>query len=317
MLETDFEEAGASGADNGGSSGRGGTGTGADGGSAAIGGGGSSSKGGSPGYGGTGGTGGTGGSYGGTPGKGGGPGRGGTYGKGGSAGYPMMTGGAYPTAGTGGAYPTAGRPGYGGSAGRGGYGGTSYGGRVGRGGSAGQGGQAGGGYGGSPSVVAACDAACRSLPTSCSGSVGYSECVSGCVPLSAENPQCSLELADYLNCLAGNLSPDAMCMMDPSGACYGNGCLDSAQTACTYWLSAYSDCTIGCGTGEGVGPDFCSYELSCANHNHQTQCKVADATSDLWYCTCLIDSQYEFEDYFQGFGTNSCRQVANYCNVAR
>jgi hypothetical protein len=349
MLNTDEAQAGGSGDDNGGTSssgtgGRGGTGAVSDGGSYGIGGsaspaGGSYGKGGttSPGVGGstTPGKGGTYG-YGGTYGKGGGPGKGGTYGKGGSAGYPMMTGGAYPYGGYGATSPGyGGTSTYGGRVGRGGSGGTGYSGRPSYGGTVGKGGRGGsagfgeageagaagggiGGVGGSPAVIAACEDACNNLPSSCPDYSNYNECMSGCVPLSGQYPQCALELADYLNCLAANLSPGAACMVDPSGGCYGQGCLSTAQDACQYWLDTFSTCASGgCGTGYGVGPGYCSSESSCPTHEHQTECTLYDSSNDFWQCTCTVDSALVFQTTIQGYGTETCRALSDACNLAQ
>jgi len=325
MLNTDEEEAGASGDANGGTSGSakggtGGTGLVSDGGSYGIGGsnggtGASPGKGGGPGKGGTG--------YGGTYGKGGGPSNGGTYGKGGSAGYPMMAGGAYPTGGYGATSPGyGGTYGKGGRIGRGGSGGT-YGGKGGWAGAAGEAGAAGvggggiGGVGGSPAVIEACEEACNNLPSSCPYSNSYNECLSGCVPLSGEYPGCALELADYVNCLAANLSPGAVCMVDDSGGCYGQGCLDTAQSTCQPWLDTFADCeSNGCATGYGTGPGYCSYQTYCPTHEHATECKLSDPSSDTWYCVCRVDSSVAFETYIEGYGTATCQALSEACNLA-
>ena len=340
MLTTDEQSSSDAGADNGGTGGGTGgygKGSGATGGSMPDGGvSGTTTTGGTYGYGGTGkggsvgkgGSGYGGGSYGGTYGKGGSVGKGGSYGKGGSAGYPVADGGAYPYGGV---------SGLGGSAGKGGY--PGRGGSYGKGGTVGKGGSGGGagwyeggaadegdggtgatGIGGSPSVIYACDAVCNNAPRACDDIPSdYDECMDVCTPLSSEYPTCELETADYLNCLAANLSSSAQCMVGSDGSCNGAGCTADAQAACTRSAEDFANCYggVSCGTASGVGTGTCSYETSCPTHDHYTQCSLYDSASNTWYCTCSIDGSYQFTGYFPGSGQSTCQVVANYCSLAR
>jgi hypothetical protein len=300
-------------------------------------------RGGSGGVAGTGGRSGTGAQGGTSGGSGGGTSVGGT----GIGAGPGMTGGGPAAGGSAGRAPTGGVagvagtvPSTGGTSGAGGTGvggrggGTSVGGGAGRpgggrpgtggratGGSAGVAGRGGGGQagaaggGGSPAVYDACKRACTNLPPSCDAGSANGDCFNSCPDLAIGAPGCSLELADYLNCIATFLEPGAMCMVTPSGECTGRGCTTEALKSCEYSLNYYNECLNGCGTGYGISPTGCTMDRVCPTHQYGSHC--TQQPSGTWLCSCSIDGQDLVKIELYGDVNYVCSDAAQYCYYAR
>jgi hypothetical protein len=253
---------------------------------------------------------------------GGGPAAGGSAGKAPTGGVAGVAGTVPGTGGTSGAGGTgiSGRGGsnsVGGAAGRAGGGRPGSGGRA-TGGSAGVSGRGGGGQagaaggGGSPAVYDACKRACASLPRGCDAGSPNGDCFSACPDLALGSPGCSLELADYLNCVATFLDPGAMCTVTPSGECSGQGCTAEALYYCSSTLDYYNQCQSGCALGYSVTNYDCSMDRSCPTHEHGSNCTL-DASGG-WYCTCSTDGVDAVKAFLYGDVGQVCFDAARYCD---
>jgi hypothetical protein len=218
-------------------------------------------------------------------------GAGGAYPSAGYGGGPMSVGGAYPVAGTGGvgvggAYPVAG---YGGVGVGGAYPGAGYGGTgIGVGGAVATGGIGGKGNGGggkgNGSVYKACFYTCSSYEAYCAGP--DSTCLDDCVAVGLLYPNCSPELADYLNCLGQVFHPRGEC--DPE-SCSGPGCLTDAQIACQTHNEAFIKCASAspvCSSVSDVSETSCELTSFCGAETYFTYCEAIDATGTAFKCSC-------------------------------
>jgi hypothetical protein len=154
------------------------------------------------------------------------------------------------------------------------------------------------------------------MPAACSSVAGTpTECIASCPELSTYVSGCPLELADYVNCVADDVSPSAACMLTATDECVGEGCTSTALDNCSGLFDVYANCTAGCASGYSVGPDGCSYARNCTTHEYASRC-TPDASGG-WFCVCSIDGEDTAKSLLYTDVSQACLDAETYCYFAR
>jgi hypothetical protein len=169
-----------------------------------------------------------------------------------------------------------------------------------------------GGSAGSPALGQACAAFCPRYPyAQCGGDFeGPRDCLSKCQNHFGLGAWCDYALVQFLNCAAGQLDPNAMCVVS-DGQCYGPGCVVDAVNACAFEYIALLECVDNprplppcppppnrplppnCGQSTSYYPDYCMRETYCPTANFLTECNYEYDDAGSWLCDCYRNGDFE------------------------